>query len=33
MWFAVAVVGWFILISGREPFVDIALYAIERLAY
>ncbi len=33
MWFAVVVVGWFILISGREPIVDIALYAVERLAH
>ena len=33
MWFAVMVVGWAIWISGREPLVDIALYAVERLSH
>ena len=33
MWFAIAVVGWAIWISGREPLVDIALYAVERLSH
>lgn len=31
VWFAIVVMGWAILVNGREPFVDIALYAVERL--
>ncbi len=33
MWLTMAVVGWAILVSGREPIVDIALYAVERLSH
>jgi hypothetical protein len=33
VWFAMAVTVWAVLISGREPLVDIALYAVERLAH
>ncbi|MCP4536886.1 MAG: hypothetical protein GY832_07040 [Chloroflexi bacterium] len=33
VWFAMAVTAWAVLISGKEPFVDIALYAFERLAH
>jgi len=33
VWFAMAVVGWALWFSGREAFVDIALYAVERMAH
>lgn len=32
MWFAMAVLGWAAWLSSREALVDIALYAVERLA-
>jgi len=33
LWLAMLVTGWALWISGREPLVDIALYAVERLAH
>ncbi len=33
LWFAMMVMGWALWIGGREPLVDIALYAVERLAH
>ncbi len=33
VWFAMAVTAWAVLVSSREPLVDIALYAVERLAH
>lgn len=33
VWFAIAVMAWAILISSKDPMVDIALYAVERLAH
>ena len=33
MWLTMAVVGWAVLVSSREPIVDIALYAVERLSH
>ncbi len=33
VWFAIAVTAWAVLVSGKEPLVDIALYAVERLAH
>ena len=32
VWFAMAVTAWAVWVSSREPLVDIALYAVERLA-
>ena len=33
VWFAMAVVAWAVLVSSKDPMVDIALYAVERLAH
>ena len=33
VWFAMAVMAWAALVSSKEPLVDIALYAAERLAH
>jgi hypothetical protein len=33
VWFAMAVVAWALWVSGREPLMDITLYAIERLSH
>ena len=33
VWFAMMVVGWALWLSSREPLMDIALYAVERLAH
>ncbi len=31
VWIALTVTGWVVVVNGWEPFVDIALYAIQRL--
>lgn len=33
VWLAIAVVGWAIWVNSREPLIDIALYAVERLSH